>query len=87
MAVGPWCLFYHKGLQVGAKGTEFMSCGESVQEFGGSFANIAAPFKDFVLKKQLYSFCAFRIGISPPEGAGAEELIIPLCTQIQSPLL
>jgi hypothetical protein len=50
MALGLDVFFYRKACQVGAKGTEFMACGKGVQEFGGSFANIAAPMAAFVLK-------------------------------------
>jgi hypothetical protein len=43
----PKRIFYHKDLNVGAKGTEVVSNSKSAR---GSFANIAAPLAAFVLK-------------------------------------
>jgi hypothetical protein len=54
LALGLDAFFYRKGLKIGAKGTEFMECGEGVQEFGGSFANIVVPMVAFVLKNCRY---------------------------------
>jgi hypothetical protein len=54
MALGLDAFFYRKGHKGGAKGTEFMGCGEVVQEFGGSFANIVALIAAFALKNCRY---------------------------------
>jgi hypothetical protein len=43
----PKRIFYHKDLNVGAKGTEVVSNSKSAR---GSFANIAAPFAAFAVK-------------------------------------